>query len=321
MNTIRTMKSDLMDRIAGRLDAAKRANKTVKGVFVAGAAAVAGIAQFADFSGQPSVWQMAGITATSLVLLGALYSIFVEKDAEEELKVAAAAIDAAQIVENEYRQQIQLFDEYAADARKATNLYLAMHLMRGALERLPLGGTVEEDLAGTLLSAAHQQLPIALGFETHHQWTIGIYKAGAAVEGDGIDLKIAGDLRAIPCDHSNARRWPSGKGFIGFAHAQRREIIVDDVREPTVRGLFMLPGELHRPHDGERYVSFVSVPILVGDDDSPWGVAIATNDQSGHFMVQEPPGVHAAEAVRALAGMVALGVTMIKRPSRAADAQ
>jgi hypothetical protein len=269
-----------------------------------------------NFSDAPSGWQITGIIATGLVFLGGIYTAL-EDSTPAVLEEAREAIEKARDAERFYRDRLIDLDVVEEDSRRASALYLAMYLMRGALERIDTNApAAEQDVPSALIRAAQQHLPIALDFQIHHQWTVAVYRAEAQPDGKKL-LVLCDHLRAIQCDTKDARKWPEGTGFMGVAFTNRKEIIVDDARHATTRSFFALAGDQRRSYDDDRYVSFAAVPILVGANDEPWGVAIATNDQAGHFSLDEEPGVRTSEAVRALGGMVELGVSICRRQNLA----
>jgi hypothetical protein len=271
---------------------------------------VAAGAQFMEFyPGSPSGWQIAGLTATVLVFIGAVYSGIADDCAPQQLEIARKAIEEASKREAAAEKSENVYGLYVAETRRAVHLYLSMVAMRGILERLPDGdGEADHRLADSILQSIHQYLPTAAGFEPWHQWTFGIYKAQETA--DGVKLVCVAKRRAIECNLADARHWPAGKGVLGVAYTNREEVIIEDASVSSIRTVFAL-GESARKHDGDRYKSFAAVPVLEGNENACWGVVIGTNDQIDHFRNGEEYGVQTAELVRAVASMMALGVRMI----------
>jgi hypothetical protein len=118
--------------------------------------------------------------------------------------------------------------------------------------------------------------------------------------------------RSIDCEIDAARVWPEGVGAGGVALSRGQEVLVPDLQAPELGTLHQI-GDLRREHDAMRYRSIAAVPILVAREKLPWGVVVATSDRAGHFGIDQGTGVRTAEASRALAGMVALGVAMRRR--------
>jgi hypothetical protein len=304
------MKDEIYQDIASLLKRAKIAAQLVRSVFVTFGATIAGVAQFMDFqNGSPTSWQLTGIFATICVFLGAAYSIIVDEGAPEQLERARRAVDKARDIEIEYSSAIARYGLYETDVRRASSLYLATMAMRQVLEVFastrPSVGTLPE----MMMVAVEPHLPDALGFQMHHQWTIGIYECQQAPNGIQ-ELVLTAKRRAIDCDIKNARRWLPGTGFLGVAFTNKKAVFIENANDDQIRDIFAANGN-HNPHDDERYVSYAIVPILVGPNDAVWGVAIATSNAVGHFSAKPDEGVKSSEGVRALAHMMALGIALM----------
>ncbi|KQZ26578.1 hypothetical protein ASD50_04020 [Mesorhizobium sp. Root552] len=287
-------------------------SRVAKAVFFGLFAFVAGASQFLEFwPNKPSGWQISGIVASALVFVGALYAAIADENAPQELETSRRAIETATEAEYQAREALAEIETFQAEARRAVNLYLSVYAMRGALERFPSWKEKSDAaVAKALVEAAGEFMHIAAGFEIWHRWTFGIYRARLKGDRTGKrELICVAKRRAIECDISQARIWDEGTGILGVAFTNRQEVIIGDTSDTSVRAVFAM-GSQAKPEDGERYKSFAAVPILVGSDDTPWGVVIATNDQDGHFVPNGRTGVQNAEIVRAFAGMVALGVGM-----------
>lgn len=303
----------LSEAISKSLRSAALALKIARTCFITLFAAIAGAAQFTEFwPGTPTWSQQVGIAATIFVALGGLYASIADNNAPQQLEEARQALDRARDLEIKSQARGSEYLVIEEDLRRASSLYLSMHSMRGALERIAHEGKdLEVSIPNALFQAAETHLPRALGFRMEDQWTVGIYRAELTASGRH-QLVLADQLRAIKCEPEKARKWPEGVGFTGIAFTNRKEIIVDDASHPTVANVFSLPKDMARPHDAAAYVSYAIVPILLGNENIPWGVAIATSNVPGHFNLDVQPGVHAAEAVRGLAGMVALGISVVR---------
>lgn len=203
-----------LDRSIGQyLKDAARGAKAMKLVFLVIAGGVATLCQFTDWpNGLPSTSQIVGIAASVLAVMGGLYALFTDRNAPEHLMIARAALQEAKDLEAQLESGRSLYALYEADMRRAANAYLSTYLMAHALERMDFSKFEEADLADRILLATQPCLPMALGFETHHQWTVGIYKACVKEDG-GEELCLVQKLRAIECDISKARAWPAGAGF------------------------------------------------------------------------------------------------------------
>ena len=118
-------------------------------------------------------------------------------------------------------------------------------------------------------------------------------------------------LRKIPCELSATRAWPEGVGVAGIAYSMNKEIIIKDMSSPETMAMFDLK-QMNRDYDKARYASMVAVPITVGTNSTPWGVAVATSDQAGHFSTDQSYGPPTTEPVRAIAAMSALAVKAVE---------
>ncbi|HEX6860180.1 MAG TPA: hypothetical protein VF138_08300 [Caulobacteraceae bacterium] len=279
-----------------------------------GALAV-GVAQGVTLSAGtgPPIWNVITIAGAVIVFLGSVWGFITEQDASKALGVAARAARQAR----EYREVVEDIADDLGDVQvslsRATELYAAMNVMRGAIERLVNGHPVtEQELLQALLDVAARPLKLAAGIQTRHHYTICIYKAvpGSSV-GETV-LKCVAHLREVRCDLDKARLWPVGIGAVGVAYARGSEVLVADLSAPEVASYYDLPN--WKPEDRGRYKSIVAVPILLGDDNLKWGVVTATSDEVGHFSFSAQNGVRTSEAARALAGMVALALTKHHSP-------
>jgi hypothetical protein len=301
--------------ISERLKSTTVARRVVLLLLTAGGAAIATIAQFTQVppSGFLSGWQLAGIFGAAFVFLGATYSIIAEPDASSQLETARVALDEALRIQRQSDDHKYAVLGLQTDIDRATNLYFTLFSMRNALEQVELkSDDPEAEVTRALFRAALDHLPRALGFETRHFWTVGVYRASVGTDGE-TELVLVEQHRSIQCDIAKARKWKPGTGFAGISFTNSKELILDDANHETVRMMAAGANLNSRQGDDEKYVSFAVSPILVNGDKMPWGVAIATSNQAGHFRIDQV-GVQAAECVRALSGMVALGVCLIRRP-------
>ena len=287
------------------------ASRFVKIGLIAGGSTVAIVAQFMSVpSGEPfGGWQIAGIAAAVVAGFGAIFVVLTEEDASADLENARAAIEEARNHERDYDDILTDFSKFERELQRAIELYSSVNAMRGVVERV-LGSRQRDELAivPLLMMAAKRPLPIALGFEQSHRWTVCIYRAEADSDTNKTMLRCVAHLRSIDCDISQARSWPEGVGVAGIAYAKNSELIVPDMADPALGTVFNLRADLTRPYDAERYRSFAIVPIGVDRDEKPWGVIIGTTDQPSHFNSGEETGLRTTEGIRAVAGMVALAV-------------
>ncbi|MVA70205.1 hypothetical protein GOZ81_03885 [Agrobacterium vitis] len=287
--------------------------KLIKGALLVVAGGVASFAQFANWQGgHPSNAEMAGMAASILIVFGGIYALIADRNAPEHLMEARKALQTAKDLEAQLEASRSNYALYESDMLIATNTYLSISVMAQALETMDFAKLSAEEAAGRLLKATQPCLPMALGFETRHHWTVGIYMAETNGEDNTEHLRLIQNLRPIDCDMSKARAWPAGSGFLGLAYTNRKEVVIEDANDPAVATVLGAPPKLTNPNDAKRYISMALVPITVDGDKKPWGVAIATSNAPGHFSLAAQEGVTPIEAVRALSKMVAT-VISIKR--------
>lgn len=134
------------------------------------------------------------------------------------------------------------------------------------------------------------------------RWTLGIY----VLEGDRLRLPVT---RRWSRDNENSghREWASGEGHVGQAFRARRALVCADSRTPEVAGFMEATGSNARGYDGELYVSFASLPLMIGDREEPLGVLVATSDQAGRFMPANGDGetMDTVEPLRLAANVIA----------------
>jgi hypothetical protein len=301
----------LREQIAAQLKDRSRnffqATLFVKFIFIVVGTLVVGVAQF--FQGSSSqLWQTIGILGTVVVALGGVFMLLTDRDASAALESARKALDAAKAHETEQQLSQQFEAEMAGEIERAVQLYTAMVVMRGAIERT-ITATVGDEIetVSGLLVYSRRPLLLALGFDMDDHWTICIYKAAEDVVTKKTQLHCIAHERSIPCDVGEARSWPECVGVGGLSYGQRREIIVPDMTAPELGNLFDL-GSLTRSYNLERYRSIVAVPVRVGAETIPWGIVVATSDRAEHFHTDQRTGVRSAEAIRALGSMVSLAV-------------
>jgi GAF domain-containing protein len=296
--------SELFEKRAKRF---KRASFFVKIFLIASGAAVAGIAQFADVAPDQefSVAKIVGIAASLIAFVGAIFDLITNEDASEELIAARLAADEVSEI-REFLGQSEIYEEII---EQQLSLYQSVISMRGAIERGAVSRESSEIVIKTMLTLSSRSLPVALAFSQADCWTVCVYQAEPRADGGRDVLRCIAHTRAIPCEISQARVWEEGVGVSGIAYATRQEIIVPDMRAAGLGSVFNVASDT-RDYDSDRYRSMAVVPVKVDGQLRPWGVVVATNDRENHFLLEEGGGLQSAEAVRALAGMVALAVAV-----------
>lgn len=313
------LREEIAKAFEGKSQRFRLASQIIKLVTLA-ASCIAVAAQFATVpAGQP--WPAAniiGIAAAFLIGIGSGISLIVEPDTSTELEKARRALaiaDAAQREADEIRIALDDFDAYELEQKRSNALYQAMSLMRGVIEsalalaKIDLTKTIE-----TLIDAARRELPIALGYQMSEHYTLCVYVA-ESFEGK-THLRCIAHIRTVMCALAEARTWPAGVGAVGAAYSRQREVVLPDLTIPEVASLY---GHMSKDSDVRRYKSAAAVPIRLNPHDDPWGVVVGTSDRVRHFHIdRDETGLQTVEAVRALAGMVALAVRAAQaRPTAA----
>lgn len=297
----------------------KRASLFVKLAMITIGAAVAAIAEaieLARTNHEVSSWTIAGIAASGLVALGGVFVYLTEQDVSETLEDARAALEAARAFEQEKSEFEMNMAWLSNEVTRGLELYNSIDVMRGAIEQsLDLPNPSIANIIHTGLTAARNSLLVALGFDIKDTWTIGIYEACRDAESGKIVLRCIAQDRTVPCNIADARVWPEGIGVAGIAYSTASEKIIPDMSDPALGTAFQLKGNA-RDYDRQRYRSIVAVPIMVGSNKIPWGVAVATSDQPRHFYIEPADGVPTSEPVRAIAAMAALAVKALAKSPR-----
>lgn len=289
----------------------RRTSLFVKVVLVAIGSAIAGVAQFLEFSDNGATTsQIVGIAACAIVAIGGVFVIVTEQDASSQLALAQKAIETAREAEAKY----EVISDLEYQTYLLIELYQAMNVMRGVVEQVAnLDKCDEVDLVAKLLKAAERSLVISMDFQQADQWTIGVYMAVPdPTQTTRAQLKCVALKRAIECKIGDTRVWDEGTGIMGVAYANGDEIIIPDLQAEGLSAVFGASGNETRAYDSDRYRSMVAVPIKVEGLAKPWGVVTATSDRVGHFTTRATTGVQPDEGARALAGMVALLVAVIR---------
>ncbi|MDP3262015.1 MAG: GAF domain-containing protein [Tabrizicola sp.] len=309
LDVLREEISDAFDSKARRVKAATRWVKIV--LVLAGSLLAAFAAALTNgLTWPPSTGVLLSVIGATLAFAGGLYLTFVEEDSIEALVKARRALDEASSRDFEVISLLDNLEEYQAATGRLTALYTAYSAGRGTVEQaLTINHLSDIQLIEACLKVMKTDLRVALGFQLTDFWTIGVYRAGR--EGDETVLRLVAHDRSLDCDLAQARPWKLGVGAAGIAFAKRDEVVVPDLLDDSVGTAFRLPGAMIKPEDNLRYRSMFAVPIVVGElgeGSQPWGVALATSSQPWHFGAESVRGVRPEEAVRSLAGIIALAV-------------
>jgi len=272
---------------------------------------------FALFTGDsiwpPSTSQIGGVIGGLLAFLGGIYVVVTDEDTTDALDNARRAIDWSENQELAYHEILELSYEYEDALDQMASLYTVMTVARGTIERAVQQSHIDEvSVISTCLEATKWNLRIALEFRLNEIWTVCVYKAEKDEVSGEKQLRLVAHNRSVDCDIENARPWKPGIGVGGVAFAKNDEVVVPNLDDPAVGTAFRLEKAMKKEEDIERYKSLFAVPVQVGDREEAWGVVMATSSVPHHFGNNENVGVDPEEAVRALAGIVALAVAVCK---------
>lgn len=295
------------------------ASMFVKLGLVLGGATIAAVCQgveLAHANHEFSSWSIAGFAGAVLVAIGGVFVALTETDIATTLDVARRAIDEARLRE----RRMEKFNADRAFLRKEVGrgleLYNSMDVMRGAIEQsLGVQDISAAKIIQTCLAAARNSLLVAFDFGIEETWTICVFMAQPTPESDKINLRCIAHARKIECAIDEARVWAEGVGVAGVSYSMGNEIIIPDMTATELGTVFSLATN-ERSYDIERYRSMVAIPIRVGSNTTPWGVAVVTTDRPGHFSVEASDGVPTSEPIRAIAAMAALAVRAAEGPAR-----
>lgn len=314
MNRVEELRENVAALFQRKAALTKRVTFWIKLLLLVFGAFVATSASFFSADGlfPLTTQKILGLTGGSLVLLGSIYLLITEEDTTEALDEARRAADEAVnlALKSEVIYQISLENEEAA--ARLYSLYMMMSIARGTVEQAVADNHSGEDqLIRASLSSVASEMKHALGLGFQDIWTICVYRAEQHQDGHK-ELRLIAHDRPFDCSISDARRWKEGVGVGGIAYAKNDEVIAPNLDDPAVGTVFKLDEAQMKPEDREKYKSVVAVPITVGNDAAPWGVVLATSDTPDYFGSIEYVGVPPEEAVRALAGVVAVAVAVCR---------
>lgn len=269
-------------------------------------ALVAGVAQFLSVPDPAGFgfWNYAGVWSSVIIFLGGLVILIGEHRRPDELEAARRATHVASLFDEAGRDRAYLLSQLD----RASELFQAMQLMRVAIELfIELEIDDEQSRVELLMTAVDPTLFLAFDFEFGEHWTVSVYRAFPDPD-HGEILRCLASKRAWKRDDDAlpVRAWPRGVGVAGIAYARGLELVIPDLADRALGSFDELPPNLARESDARNYRSMAAAPIDVLG--ARWGVAVATSNLPGRFDMEDEAGIRGAEAVRALAGMVALAV-------------
>lgn len=263
-------------------------------------------AQFIDMTGSKGVdpIKLAAIIGAVFIAIIAVIRIYADPDPAKDLERVRKILELANEVEAE---QNLLKANYSKVAQSAS-LSQSYFAMRGAIEQMASNrsDSVEECIQ-RMITVAMKQLEAAAGFHPEMHYCFCVYKAVRNGQNKEL-LKPIADLRSVPCPRDDARQWPIGVSPSGIAFASSTDVIVQDLSDGVGSKMSAtVPTELRRESDAKNHRALAAIPIIVGNNGSPWGVVVGSADKVGHFVDQRwVPSSIPTDTVRALAEMCAL---------------
>lgn len=272
-------------------------------------AAGASIAQFIQTDPTKPVTsaQYLGILCSIIVFLAGLFIVILDNDSVNEIIIAKTQKKKYE----ELASNLGDLEIIISNISRHTNIYQSVMLMRKVIESWDFHSLDIDMLSVEFLKWSNVSLRQSMKFTAGDQGTICIYRAEAGVDGK-MKMRLVAHWRELSCEVSEARVWDEGVGIAGISYSNQVPIIISDLEEGDLKTVFGGNTKMSRPYDAERYRSMVAIPIEVREVDKPWGVVTASNNRPHHFSHEASPGLKTDEGVRALAHMVALGVS-IKR--------
>jgi hypothetical protein len=277
----------------------ERVRRSLLGVAALGAV-VAGVLSVP----REGVGWSAGFHVAGLVLAAVIPLLFAitERSAAELVGDLGSRDEALADVrqENEalkhaYRRTIILYETARAVAEAADAVLLAPAETRDAI--------AERQLLAVLDRLVERKCDL-FGMNDD-RWTFTIYQ----LHGDKLVVRVTRRW-SRSAEQGPHREWQSGDGHVGQAFKARRELICSNSNDGNVAGFLAAAAADRREYDTEVYVSFASVPIMIGDAETPRGVLSVTSDQAGRFVPrdarnQNPATPDAVEPLRVAASVIA----------------
>ncbi|MBO9424902.1 hypothetical protein J7444_09220 [Labrenzia sp. R4_1] len=311
------MLSDILENLQKyRYKKYETVDKIVKIIFIgAGTLIVTAVSIIQAHQSQGSSFiPMIGVFSAILVFCGFAYTIFLEQsvnDAIEEARKYQKKSTESLTRINELKNSLEI---YASTTKALQNLYVVANSQSTLIVGLLGQSQVEVgELLQNMLTSLRRQIVLSARFENEDIWTICIYRAEWIEESKNHILLPVAHLRAIHCELAHARKWPAGVGVSGTAFSKMDEVIAPDLQDPNIGNVFDLSnqnGSLQRKRDRTTHRSLFAVPVTLADEDTPWGVVIASVNVSNHFGNEDRFGSEPEEAIRALAALIEQAVTI-----------
>lgn len=255
-----------------------------------------------------------GIFSAFLVMLAAVFLIYIDEDSIAEMEIARKTITVAKEFERKCAELVADYNVFSRSQTRRNQLYVSMKIMRDAIECLiGVDGSNPEIAARLILKQGARNLRLACGFAAEDHHTMTIYKARSCGRRSphSKELYPVATDRSIECPLELARAFPAGMGATGIAYSNNTEVFNEDASKASAVDL---PPDLKKDTDVSVHASMVAVPIRLRGQVSPWGVVTLSSSARGHFDRAEQ-GLQTAEPARAIAAMMALAAMVFSAAS------
>lgn len=277
------MRRKVYDMLAQQLRAQGWVRRSMFVLATAGAAVAAIISMYPKPVGGFPIWVLV-LQALGLLFAGIvpLLFAFAERTPEELVRELGRQTEARELAEVARSEAEQALDALKGAFRGSVVLYITAQAISEATDAVILAQDGERrEVARRQLYSILDRLiehKSELFGMTDDRWAFGIY----VHEQDQLVLPVTRRW-SRESEQGRHRAWATGEGHVGQAFNARRELVCADSRAPEVAGFMEATGGNYRSYDQQLYVSFASVPLMIGNKEEPMGVLVATSDQAGRF--------------------------------------
>ncbi|MBX9796772.1 hypothetical protein [Sphingomonas sp.] len=285
---LRANEQSLSHRYAARLAAIDQWRLAV---VVLGIVAGFGAALSKLFEGTPGI-VMAVLGGGFVLVFGSLVAVLDYR----KLEISREAQHAHQLAD----QSLDLAEEREAalDAARQLDLkrrerLLAIEQMVEAIEAGLIRKEDSKATADALLRRAIAAIRKAVDYQAPDFFTVSIFQRLSDGNGGEKMCRIAAQWSDPEKAAAGGRDWALGQGYTGVAWNNARvnpagDVIESDTSLDHCRAQY--PVEHADPKREALYRSVAAIPILIGKDNTVWGVVTATSDRAGVF-TREPTHV------------------------------
>lgn len=275
-------RSELVSSAAEFLSSFARFQRVFEFLFVICGALISGIGGLIDVE----LVQYAGL---AMVFIGGSVLLLLKKDVASVFKTADEAITKSSSDEAEITRLSSNFSSLETasntqDKRRRSRL-LAHTQSLEVIEGAVVNDADVALAAQQLLKRTFSLLRDSIDYRSEDHLSISIFRK-TDVDGEQKMCRIAVQSTNPDWISENPRRWRLGRGYTGVcwnraANGAKGEVIIPDTQTEDVKNDYPVD-EPNEERDGQ-YRSIASIPILIGEDDSVWGVVTATSSRVATF--------------------------------------